>query len=305
MSQITRSAEPHPAGETTQGQPTQMEPTTRTQDREFQPAEGGTAGLPVRSLSTIWRAAFIGILSKETRRILRIWVQTLLPSAVTTTLYFLIFGNLIGPRVGQIDGVPYMAFIVPGLIMMAVITNSYGNVSGSFFSSKFMHNIEVMLVAPVPNWVILAGYVGGGIMRGLLVGIIVAILSLFFVQMQPVNILIMLLVIVLTAIVFALAGFINAMMATKFDDISIVPTFVLTPLTYLGGVFYSINMLPPVFRAMSFANPVLYMINAFRYGVLGISDISIYWSLGLLLVFVFVFAGTALWLLQRSKSLRT
>ena len=257
-----------------------------------------------RSMAAIYWSAFVGIIAKETHRILRIWVQTLIPSAVTTALYFLIFGNLIGPRIGQISGVPYMAFIVPGLIMMAVINNSYGNVSGSFFSSKFVHNIEVLLVAPIPNWVILAGYVGGGIVRGLLVGIIVAVLSLFFTAMKPIYPLLMLLVIVLTAIVFSLAGFINAVQAKKFDDISIVPTFILTPLTYLGGVFYSIDMLPNVFRLISFANPILYMINSFRYGLLGTSDISIYLSVGLLLVFVLLFTLAAVWLMEHSKSLR-
>ena len=256
-------------------------------------------------LARIYWVAFSGILSTETRRILRIWIQTLLPSAVTTTLYFLIFGNLIGPRVGQVGGVPYMAFIVPGLIMMAVITNSYSNVAGSFFIRKLLRNVEVMLVAPIPNWVILLGHVGGGVLRGLLVGIVVALLSLFFVQLQPVSLLIMLLVILLTALVFSLAGFINAVLAQKFDDISIVPTFVLTPLTYLGGVFYSIDMLPPVFRALSFANPVLYMINAFRYGVLGQSDMPLYWSFLLLLVFVLAFGGVAMWLLERGKKLRS
>ncbi len=257
------------------------------------------------SMVAIYWSAFIGIISKETNRILRIWIQTLIPSAVTTTLYFLIFGNLIGPRIGQINGVPYMVFIVPGLIMMAVINNSYSNVSSSFFSSKFMHHVEILLVAPIPNWLIIAGYVGGGIVRGGLVGIIVALLSLFFAAMQPVYPLLMLLVIVLTAIVFSLAGFINAIQAKNFDDISIVPTFVLTPLTYLGGVFYSIDMLPTVFRTMSFANPILYMINAFRYGMLGSADISIHLCIGLLLFFTVLFSVIAYWLIEHSKSLRS
>ncbi len=278
---------------------------TNTALETGQPTEAPPASMAAVSLNTIYWSALLGILSKETKRVLRIWMQTLLPSAVTTTLYFLIFGNLIGPRIGEVDGIPYMAFIVPGLMMMAVITNAYNNVSGSFFMGKFSRNIEVLLVAPVPNWVILAGYAGGGIVRGMLVGVIVAGLSLFFVQIQPVSLAIMLLVIVLTAVVFSLAGFINAIMARNFDDISIIPTFVLTPLTYLGGIFYSINMLPPLFRKLSFANPILYMINAFRYGVLGISDIPIYWSIGLLLVFVLFFMLIALFLLQRSRSLRT
>ena len=256
-------------------------------------------------LAKIYWVAFAGILSTDSRRILHITIQTWLPSALTTTVYFLSFGNLIGPRVGQVGGVPYMAFIVPGLIMMAVITNSYSNVAGSFFIRKLLRNVEVMLVAPIPNWVILLGHVGGGVMRGLLVGIVVAVLSLFFVQLQPVSLLIMLLVILLTALVFSLAGLINAVLAEKFDDISIVPTFVLTPLTYLGGVFYSIDMLPPVFRALSFANPVLYMINAFRYGVLGQSDMPLYWSFVLLLVFVLLFGCVAMWLLERGKKLRS
>lgn len=255
-------------------------------------------------MTKLYFRALLTILSKEVKRVLRIWPQTLLPSAVTTTLYFLIFGNIIGSRIGEIQNVPYMAFIFPGLIMMAVITNSYGNVSGSFFGSKFQHYVEVILVAPVPNWVILSGYVLGGMTRGLMVGTIISIVSLVFVRIVPFNIMLVLLVVLLSSMIFSLIGFINAMMAEKFDDISIIPNFALTPLTYLGGVFYSIDMLPQPFRNISFGNPILYMINSFRYSLLGISDFPVGTSISLMAVFALVFASIALWMLKRGKGLK-
>ncbi|WP_369602129.1 ABC transporter permease [Hahella sp. SMD15-11] len=251
----------------------------------------------------IW-VAFITIVIKEVRRFTRIWPQTLLPPAITITLYFVIFGNLIGPRIGKMEGLDYMDFIVPGLIMMAVITNAYANVVSSFFSMKFQHSIEEILVSPMPNWVVLTGYVAGGVARGLCVGLIVTLLSLFFTDLEVHHLGVVISVVLLTAILFSLGGFINAVFATKFDDISIVPTFVLTPLTYLGGVFYSISMLPAFWQAISKANPILYMINAFRYGLLGVSDIDIRVAYVMILFFIVVLFSYSLWLLNRGVGIR-
>lgn len=248
--------------------------------------------------------AFLTIVTREIRRFTRIWAQTLLPPAVTMTLYFVIFGNLIGSRIGTMGGFDYMAFIVPGLIMMAVITSSYGNVVSSFFSMKFQHSIEELLVSPTPNWVILAGYVAGGMARGLGVGVIVTLLSLAFTRLQIHHLPMMVLTVILTSALFALGGFINAMLATKFDDISIVPTFVLTPLTYLGGVFYSIDLLPGFWQGVSMINPILYMVNGFRYGILGVSDVNPYLALGIILVFIVILSVVSLRMLQRGKGIR-
>lgn len=248
--------------------------------------------------------AFSTIVVREVRRFTRIWAQTLLPPAVTMTLYFIIFGNLIGSRIGQMGGFDYMSFIVPGLIMMAVITSSYANVVSSFFSMKFQRSIEELLVSPVPNWVILAGYVAGGMARGLGIGLIVTLLSLAFTQLSIYNLPMMILTVFMTSALFSLGGFINAMLATKFDDISIVPTFVLTPLTYLGGVFYSIDLLPGFWQGVSMVNPILYMVNGFRYGILGVSDVNPYISLGMILVFITVLAFVALKMLSRGKGIR-
>ena len=238
------------------------------------------------SFSSVYWTAFQTILSREILRFSRIWVQTLLPSAVTTVLYFVIFGNLIGNQIGEMEGFRYIDFIVPGLILMAVITNSYANTVSSFYSGKFQHYVEEMLIAPIPNWIILAGYVGGGVARGVVVGIIVTIVSLFFSDLVIHSYWITFVIFVLTSILFALAGFINAIYANSFDDISIVPTFVLVPLTYLGGVFYSITLLPDIWQTVSLANPVLYMINAFRYGLLGVSDIPLWIAFQIILAFI-------------------
>lgn len=230
--------------------------------------------------------AFRTILVKEVLRFARIWVQTVLPPVVTTSLYFVIFGKLIGERIGPMEGHAYIDFIVPGLVLMAVITNSYANVVSSFYSSKFQRHVEELLVAPVPNWVILAGFVGGGVARGMTVGVAVIAVSLFFVDLNVNSWGWTLSLFALTSVLFALAGFINAVYAKTFDDISIVPTFVLTPLTYLGGVFYSIEMLPELWQNLSLVNPVLYMVNAFRYGLLGVSDIRIEVALSIVLLFI-------------------
>lgn len=251
----------------------------------------------------LW-TAFTTIVTREVRRFTRIWPQTLLPPAVTMTLYFIIFGNLIGSRIGEMGGYDYMQFIVPGLIMMAVITNSYSNVVSSFFSMKFQRSIEELLASPVPNWTILAGYVAGGMARGLSIGLIVTLLSLAFTQLSIHNLLMVVITVILTSALFSLGGFINAMLATKFDDISIVPTFVLTPLTYLGGVFYSIDMLPSFWQGVSMANPILYMVNGFRFGILGVSDVNPFVSLGMILVFIVLLAAVALRMLARGKGIR-
>ena len=240
----------------------------------------------------IYWIAFKSIVIKEVTRFSRIWVQTLVPPAITMTLYFVIFGTLIGSRIGQMHGVGYMEFIVPGLIMMSVITNSYANVASSFYSAKFQRSLEEMLIAPVPNYVIIIGVVAGGVARGLCVGAIVTMVSLFFVPLQVYASLSVFFTLLLTATLFSLAGLINAIFAKSFDDISIIPTFVLTPLTYLGGVFYSIELLPPFWQGISHANPVLYMVNAFRYGFLGISDVPL--SVAYVLIISVIFCCTAL-----------
>ena len=224
------------------------------------------------------------IVTKEIRRFTRIWVQTLLPPAITMCLYFVIFGNIVGSCVGQMGGFDYMQYIVPGLIMMSVITNSYSNVVSSFYSAKFQRSIEELMVSPVPPHIILTGYVIGGMVRGLLVGLIVTLLSLFFTQLHISHLGVIIYSVLLTSILFSLGGFINAVFAKSFDDISIVPTFVLTPLTYLGGVFYSIDNLSPFFQTASLFNPIVYMVNTFRYGILGVSDINVTLSLSLITV---------------------
>jgi ABC-2 type transport system permease protein len=218
---------------------------------------------------------YVTIVRKEITRILRIWGQTIVPPAITMTLYFIIFGELIGRRIGEMGGFSYMQYIVPGLVIMSVITNSYGNMVSSFFGAKFGKHIEELLISPLPNWVILIGYVTGAVARGLLVGAVVMAVSLFFTPIEVQHPMIMFTVLLLTAVVFSLAGMVNAIFAQKFDDIAIIPTFVLAPLTYLGGVFYSISLLPEFWQRVSVANPILYMVNGFRYGMLGVSDVSL------------------------------
>jgi len=235
---------------------------------------------------------------------LRIWVQTIVPPAITMTLYFIIFGNLIGKRIGTMDGFDYMSYIAPGLIMMSVITNSYGNVVSSFFGAKFARHIEEMLVSPMSNAAIVIGHVSGGLIRGLFIGLLVTIIALFFTKLEVQHPLITVSIVVLSSIVFSLAGFINAIFAKKFDDISIVPTFVITPLTYLGGVFYSISLLPEFWQNVSKANPILYMVNAFRYGILGRSDIEITHAYTMLVVFVVVLFSACVLLMNRGVGIR-
>lgn len=248
--------------------------------------------------------AFLTILTKEVLRFLRIWIQTVLPPVITTTLYFIIFGTLIGSQIGEMDGFAYIDFIVPGLILMSVITNSYANVVSSVYSSKFQRHVEELLIAPVPNWIIVAGYVGGGVARGVVVGVAVTGVSLLFTDLSIHSYGWTLTVFVLTSVLFALGGFINAIFANSFDDISIVPTFVLTPLTYLGGVFYSIRLLPEFWQQVSLANPVLYMVNAFRFGLLGVSDIPMGLALAIILLFIFGLTAVSLYLLKKGVGIK-
>lgn len=255
------------------------------------------------SLQTEW-ISFATIVRKEARRFVRIWSQTLLPPAISMTLYFVIFGKLIGSRIGSMGGFTYMQFMVPGLIMMAVLTNAYSNVVSSFFGAKFQRHIEELLVSPTSNHTILLGFVVGGILRGICVGTIVTLLSLFFAHLQIQHIGITLAILLLTSLLFSLAGFINAVYANNFDDISIVPTFVLTPLTYLGGVFYSIDLLPGFWSGMSRLNPILYIVNAFRYGFLGVSDVDLTLSFAIVGLFTIIAYTYAMYLLKTGKRLR-
>jgi ABC-2 type transport system permease protein len=246
------------------------------------------------------------LIRREIARIMRIWTQTLIPPAITMTLYFVIFGKLIGSRIGPIEGgFSYMQYIVPGLVMMSIITNSYGNISSSFFGAKFSRAVEEMLVSPMPNWVILLGYVTGAVARGLVVGVLVLLIALFFTDLHVMHPLITFASVLLGATIFSLAGFVNAVYAKKFDDIALVPTFILTPLTYLGGVFYSVNMLAEPWQAISRANPILYMVNAFRFGVLGISDVHVGVAFVVMLGFVIGLSMLALQLLKRGVGLRS
>lgn len=244
------------------------------------------------------------IMRREFLRFIRIWIQTVLPPVITVSLYFIIFGKLIGSQIGNIDGYRYMDYIVPGLILMSVISNSYGNVVSSFFSAKFHRSVEEMIVSPIPNHIILLGYVSGGVLRGVVVGITVTAVSMFFSELRIHHFAISLAVFVLTAALFSLAGFINAVYGRSFDDITIIPTFVLTPLTYLGGIFYSIKMLPPFWQHVSQLNPILYMINAFRYGFIGVSDIDVTTAFLIILGFVAVLFWFALSLLNRGIGIK-
>jgi len=247
---------------------------------------------------------FMAMLSRETTRIVRIWGQTVLPPAVTAVLYFIIFGSLIGRRVGQVGGYDYMQFIAPGLIMMQVITNSYANVVSSFFGAKFGKYIEELLVSPLPNWLIVTGYVMGGVIRGLMVGAVVTAVALFFTHLQLAHVFATIVAVLLTAVIFSLGGFLNGMFAKNFDQISWFPTFVLTPLTYLGGVFYSVTMLPDWARTVSRANPILYMVSAFRYGFLDSSDVDLRLAFGLMLAAAAGMFVIAVALMNRGSGIR-
>ena len=273
--------------------------------RNADTAMNATATPPARSDAARNWIALATIARREVNRILRIWSQTLVPPAITMTLYFLIFGGLIGSRIGDMGGYSYMQFIVPGLVMMSVIQNSYGNISSSFFGAKFGRHVEELLVSPMPNWVILWGYVAGAVLRGLLVGVIVLAIAMLFTTVRIPHPLVTVTSVLLGATIFSLAGFVNAVFAKKFDDVAIVPTFILTPLTYLGGVFYSVTLLPGWAQALTHANPIFYMVNAFRYGLLGVSDVPLWVAYALMLGFVVVLAALSLWLLRRGVGLRS
>jgi len=249
--------------------------------------------------------AFCTILHREVGRFFRIWQQSLLPPVITMGIYFVVFGSLLGSRIQDIRGHSYIEFIVPGLVMMSVITNSFSNVVSSFFSARFQRSIEELQVAPLPDWILIAGYVSGGVARGTVVGLLVLGVSLAFHPVRFHALGVVLAFLVLSTLVFSLAGFTNALFARKFDDVSLVPTFFLTPLTYFGGVFYSLDLLPPTWRALSKLNPILYMVNGFRYGFLGISDIPVWIGLAMLTgMAVVLFAGNMV-LLARGVGLRT
>jgi ABC-2 type transport system permease protein len=244
------------------------------------------------------------IVIKEYLRFIRIWLQTILPPAITTALYFVIFGKLIGSQIKDINGYSYMDYIVPGLILMAVITNSYANVVSSFYMAKFQKSIEELLVSPLPNYLILVGYISGGVARGLIVGVVVTAVAMFFSDIQVHSWFISFAVFLLTAILFSIGGFINAIYANSFDDISIIPTFILTPLTYLGGIFYSIEMLPEFWQNISLINPILYMVNSFRYGLLGTSDTNLITAISIIIIFIVVLFLYALYLLKKGVGIK-
>jgi ABC-2 type transport system permease protein len=266
-------------------------------------AAGAVAGDTVDRGSRRW-VGFRTIVTREFGRIVRIWGQTIVPPAITAALYFIIFGSLIGRRIGEMGGVSYLEYIAPGLIMMSVITNSYGNVVSSFFGAKFGRHIEELLVAPLPNWLIVCGYMAGGILRGLIVGLVVTVIALFFTHLHVEHALTVAAAVLLTAVIFSLLGYLNAVFAKNFDQITFVPTFILTPLTYLGGVFYSITMLPEWAQHLSRANPVLYMVNAFRHGFLGHSDVDLGLSFAFMIVVAAALFGACVWLMEQGTGTR-
>ncbi len=247
---------------------------------------------------------FQTIVRREYGRIIRIWGQTIVPPAITATLYFIIFGNLIGSRIGDMNGYTYLQYIAPGLIMMTVITNSYGNVVSSFFGAKFGKHIEELLVSPLPNYLIVTGYMVGGLIRGLLVGSVVTLIALAFTRLHVQHPLIIFSAVLLTSMTFSLAGMINAVFAKNFDQVNFIPTFVLTPLTYFGGVFYTISLLPEFAQKLSHLNPILYMVNAFRYGFIGISDVSVGLAFGIMTGAATILFGICLYLLNKGIGLR-
>ncbi|MCL2560394.1 MAG: ABC transporter permease [Turicibacter sp.] len=254
---------------------------------------------------SLYWISFKSLVRKEINRFMRIWVQTLVPPVITTSLYFIIFGNFIGARVGEMNGFSFMQFMVPGLIMQSVIANSYSNVSSSFFSQKFQKNIEELLVAPVPTFIIMSGFLVGGMARGLLAGLFVTGVSLFFVPLAVSSWLVVFVTVLMTSLVFSLAGLLNGLFAKSFDDVSIVPTFILTPLTYLGGVFYSITLLPPVWQFISRFNPIVYMISGFRYGFLGAGDMALWTSMAVLALFIVVLFAICYRLIEKGRGLRS
>jgi len=248
--------------------------------------------------------AYMTVMRKELVRIFRIWAQTILPPVVTTSLYFIVFGTFIGSQLAPIHGLSYIQFIVPGLIMMSIITSSYMNTVSNFYFAKFMRNIDEMLVSPMPGWLVIAGFVSGGVMRGLIVGFFVLLVSLFFSHLAIYNLAILIAAVLMTSVLFSLAGLINGVYAKGFDGISIVPTFVLTPLTYLGGIFYSITQFPEFWQKVSLLNPILYMVNAFRYGFLGVSDVPVWICFSVLIGFTLIFTAIVAFLFKRGMGVK-
>ena len=255
------------------------------------------------SASKMW-IAYLTVMRKELVRIFRIWAQTILPPVVTTSLYFVVFGTFIGSQLAPIHGLSYIQFIVPGLIMMSIITSSYMNTVSNFYFAKFMRNIDEMLVSPMPDWLVIAGFISGGVMRGLIVGFFVLLVSLFFSHLVIFNIFVLVAAVLMTSVLFSLAGLINGVYAKGFDGISIVPTFVLTPLTYLGGIFYSISQFPEFWQKVSLLNPILYMVNAFRYGFLGVSDVPVWICFSVLIGFTLIFTAIVTFLFKRGMGVK-
>ena len=255
------------------------------------------------SASKMW-TAYLTVMRKELVRIFRIWAQTILPPVVTTSLYFIVFGTFIGSQLAPIHGLSYIQFIVPGLIMMSIITSSYMNTVSNFYFAKFMRNIDEMLVSPMPDWLVIAGFISGGVMRGLLVGFFVLLVSLFFSHLAIFNIFVLVAAVLMTSVLFSLAGLINGVYAKGFDGISIVPTFVLTPLTYLGGIFYSITQFPEFWQKVSLANPILYMVNAFRWGFFGVSDVPVWICFSVLIGFTLIFSAIVAFLFKRGMGVK-
>lgn len=249
--------------------------------------------------------AFATIFRKETLRFMRTWGQTLLPPVITTALYFAIFGHVLGPKLGLIHGVNYMQYIAPGLIMMAIINNAYMNTVFSVYVMRFAKSIEEILVAPIPNYLILLSFTVVGVTRGIIVGALVTIVALFFTHLHIYSIAITFSIIFLAGLLFSLAGFLNALFAKKFDDTAFIPTFILTPLNYLGGIFYPISLLPPFWHTLSLFNPILYMVNAFRYGIIGISDINVLYAFIILISCSIILLGLNLYYLNKGTGLRT
>ena len=248
--------------------------------------------------------AYMTVMRKELVRIFRIWAQTILPPVVTTSLYFIVFGTFIGSQLAPIQGLSYIQFIVPGLIMMSIITSSYMNTVSNFYFAKFMRNIDEMLVSPMPDWLVIAGFISGGVMRGLIVGFFVLLVSLLFSHLAIYNFAVLIAAVVMTSVLFSLAGLINGIFAKGFDGISIVPTFVLTPLTYLGGIFYSITQFPPFWQNVSLFNPILYMVNAFRYGFFGVSDVPVWICFSVLITFTLLFTAIVILLFRRGMGVK-
>jgi ABC-2 type transport system permease protein len=254
----------------------------------------------------LW-TSFYTMLRKDIVRIFRIWPQILLPSVVTSSLYFAIFGTILGNRIGTMQGVSYISFVVPGLVMLAIVTSAYANSSFTFFQMKFFsRSIDEILVSPMPPWLMVGGFIMGGVVRAIAVGTLVLLVSIFFTHLHLAieNLFIIFFFAILTALVFSLAGLVNGVYAKSIDGINIVPTFVLTPLVYLGGVFYSVHSLPAAAQYVTMVNPIFYLINGFRYGFLGVSDIPLSVATGVLSLLILVLIGINWYLIRTGLGLK-